>query len=66
MTAPRFKFGAIEADGENIVINVTVTIAGLFQKPMQVRVTEDGAQKLIAQVQTAIAKLNRMRLGPGT
>ncbi len=61
--APRFEFGDIEADGTHIIVHVRVNVMGIFKKPMAVRLTEDGAQRLIARTQEAIAKLGRMRLG---
>lgn len=63
MSAPTFKFGAIEADGTRIIVHVKVNVANLFEHPLKVALSEDDAQKLIGKVQTAIARLNRTRLG---
>lgn len=58
-----FKFGEVEADGERVIVHVKVTLAGLWEHPLTVALREDDAQKLIAKVQAAIAKLGRTRLG---
>ena len=63
---PAFKFGRIEADGDRIHVHVRVTIAGFWEHPFVVSLSEDDAMRLIAQVQTAIAKLGRTRLGPAS
>ena len=63
VTAPRFEFGEIEADGTHIIVHVRVNVAGLFKRSMQVKLTEEGAARLIARTQAAVAKLGRMRLG---
>lgn len=64
--SPRFRFGAIDADGERIHVHVTVTIAGVWEHPIVVALKEDDAHKLVSKFQTAIAKLNRTRLGGGS
>ena len=61
---PHLQFGAIEADGERVVVHVKVTVLGLFERNVTVAFSEDDAQKLIAKVQTAIAGLNRNKLAP--
>jgi hypothetical protein len=60
--SPKFKFGRVEADGERVLIHVTVTM-GPFEHPMRVALSEESASRLIAQVQSAIAALGRTRLG---
>jgi hypothetical protein len=60
---PTIRFGAIDADGERVLITVRVTLGGLLSHEARVGLSESDARKLIASIQGAIARLGRPALG---
>jgi hypothetical protein len=61
---PRVRFGRVEVDGNYVLLHVTVEVLGL-QHSTVVRFTEEKAHQLVGQFHDAVAKLGRLRLGPG-